>query len=122
MAMPVLSLSSELPLVVHRARSFLGRLGGLLTRSELRKGEGLYLAPCASVHTLFMVYDIDVVFLDRGGRVLHVVHGLGPWRAASCRGAYAALELRAGQARRYGVVRGISLSTVVGWDSEEGIA
>jgi uncharacterized membrane protein (UPF0127 family) len=90
-------------LTIHRAQTFFARLGGLLTRARLREGEALYLAPCASVHTMFMRYPIDVAFLDAKGRVLKVVPHLKPWRVAGCFGAAAALELRAGQAQLRGI-------------------
>lgn len=90
---------------IVQARTFLARLGGLLARRPLRDHEALYLAPCSSVHTFFMRYPIDVAFLDRKGRVLKVVT-LAPWRVGACLGAHAALELRAGQAARRGVVVG----------------
>ena len=97
MTVPTLSIS--------HARSFLARLGGLLARPPLRDDEALYLAPCSSVHTLFMRYAIDVAFLDRSARVLKVVT-LPPWRMAACFGACGTLELRAGQAERLGVTVG----------------
>jgi uncharacterized protein len=100
---------ADFPLAVHRAEGFWHRLLGLLGRPELRKGEALYLAPCNGVHTLFMPYRIDVVFVDRSGLVLHVVADLAPWRFRFCRGAHAALELRAGQALHYSIARGIRL-------------
>jgi uncharacterized membrane protein (UPF0127 family) len=101
--------TSASPLTVHRARGLWSRLGGLLAHPELRKGEALYLAPCAAVHTFFMVYSIDVVFLDASGRVIKVVDDLAPWRTAKCRGARAVLELRGGQASRYGIAPGTLL-------------
>jgi uncharacterized membrane protein (UPF0127 family) len=93
--------SADLPLTIHRAQSFWSRLGGLLVRPALCAHEALYLAPCASVHTAFMSYAIDVLFLDRAGKVLKVVAHLKPWRLAWCPGAHATLELRSGQAHRY---------------------
>jgi hypothetical protein len=90
-------------LTVFRAESFGSRLFGLLARRRLSRGEALLLAPCASVHTCFMRYAIDVVFLNRRGRVLKVVERLPPWRWTGCRGAHATLELRAGQARLHGL-------------------
>ncbi len=93
--------AASLPLTIHRAQSFGARLGGLLVRAPLREDEALYLLPCASVHTAFMRYAIDVVFVDRSGQVLKVVARLKPWRMAWCPGAHGALELRAGQAQRY---------------------
>ena len=95
-------------LTISQARSFRARLGGLLARPPLRDDEALYLAPCASVHTCFMRYAIDVAFLDRAGRVLKVAT-LAPWRAAACLGAAGTLELRAGQA----AARGITVGAVV---------
>jgi len=82
------------------------RLGGLLARAALREHEALVLAPCSSVHTCFMRYAIDVVFVDERGRVLKTVERLEPWRAAGCWRAKAAVELRAGQAAAHGLVPG----------------
>lgn len=87
----------------HVAASPLRRLRGLLGGPALREGEGLLLVPCASVHTLFLRSLIDVVFLDRDGKVLRVVPRLRPWRAAACRGARSVLELPPGTCDRTGV-------------------
>jgi uncharacterized protein len=95
--------------LIH-ARSFVQRLGGLLIRPRLAPGQALVLAPCSSVHTLFMRYAIDVVFVNRAGLVLKVVHQLGPWRAAWCWGACAAIELAAGQAQARGITAGGRIS------------
>jgi uncharacterized membrane protein (UPF0127 family) len=61
------------------------------------------LRPAASVHTWFMRFSIDVVFLDRELRVLKIVPRLSPWRVASGRGARAVLELAAGECERRGL-------------------
>ena len=76
----------------------LARLRGLLGRRELPAGEGLLLRPTPSIHTWFMRFPIDVVFLDRDWTVVRVVHALKPWRVAGARRAVAALELPAGTA------------------------
>jgi len=76
------------------------RMKGLLGRSELRPGEGLLLRPASSIHTFFMRFPIDAVFLDKGLRVLRISDELRPWRAASRRGAHAVLELAAGECSR----------------------
>jgi uncharacterized membrane protein (UPF0127 family) len=99
------TIMTESTLRIAQARTFAARLGGLLARPPLRDDEALYLAPCASVHTFFMRYAIDVVFVDRAGRVLKLAT-LAPWRAAACRGAHGVLELRAGHARRHGLAPG----------------
>ena len=62
-------------------------------------GDGLLLRPTGSVHTCFMRFPIDVVFLDAELRVLRVVDELRPWRAAGRRGARAVLELAPGECR-----------------------
>lgn len=84
----------------------LPRMRGLLGRSGLPAGEGLLLQPAPSIHTAFMRFPIDAVFLDRELRVLRVVERLRPWRAASQRGARAVLELSAGESARVGVRAG----------------
>lgn len=90
------------------------RLRGLLGRRWLPAGEGLLLGPCASVHTCFLRFPIDVVFLDRDGRVLRVVEHLRPWRLTGHRGARSVLELSAGETRRRAVVPADRLSVLPG--------
>ena len=91
------------------ADSPVSRMRGLLGRSELRPGEGLLLRPASSIHTFFMRFPIDAVFLDGTLRVLEISDELRPWRAASRRGARAVLELPAGQSARRGLAVGDSL-------------
>jgi uncharacterized membrane protein (UPF0127 family) len=79
------------------------RLRGLLGRRSLRAGEALLLRPSPSIHTFFMRFAIDVVFLDADLRVLRVVEALKPWRAAGCRKARSVLELGAGEAAARGI-------------------
>ena len=79
------------------------RMRGLLGRKALGDGEGILLRPASSVHTWFMLFPIDVVFLDRDRRVLRVVPELRPWRAVWCRGAADVLELAAGECAARGV-------------------
>jgi uncharacterized protein len=91
------------------AATLLRRLRGLLGRRRLERGEGLLIRPCSSVHTFFMRFTIDVVFLDRDGHVRKVVPELRPWRIAWCRGAREVVELAAGEARRHGLAVGDKL-------------
>jgi uncharacterized protein len=88
------------------------RMRGLLGRRQLDDGEGILLRPASSVHTWFMLFAIDVVFLDRELSVLRVVSGLRPWRAAGRRGAAAVLELAAGECAARGVGVGDRLDWV----------
>lgn len=79
----------------HRATSRTARLIGLLATPDLADDEGLWLEPCASVHTLGLRAGIGCAFLDGEGRVLRVVDPLPAWRLAATRGARAVVECRA---------------------------
>ena len=84
----------------------LARMRGLLGRRSLPSGEGILLRPAASVHTFFMRFAIDVVFLDDDLRVVAIASDLRPWRTAGKRGARAVLELPAGECARRGLTVG----------------
>ncbi len=83
-----------------RADTPLSRMKGLLGRDSLPEGEGILLRPASSVHTAFMRFPIDVVFLDRDSRVVKIAHRLNPWKTTAARGAKAVIELPAGEAER----------------------
>ncbi len=84
----------------------LSRMRGLMGRQGLPAGEGLLISPAPAIHTAFMRFPIDALFLDRELRVLEVVERLRPWRVASKRGAHCVLELTAGECARRGVESG----------------
>lgn len=81
----------------------LRRLRGLMGRRGLPAGEGLLVSPAPAIHTAFMRFPIDALFLDRNLQVLDIVEDLHPWRFASKRRARAVLELSAGECTRRGV-------------------
>jgi uncharacterized membrane protein (UPF0127 family) len=87
----------------------LTRLKGLLGRDGLEPGEGLLLRPASSVHTYFMRFPIDVVFLDRALVVVGIADSVEPWKARSRKGAKAVLELPAGESQRRGLAVGDQL-------------
>ncbi|MDT7943335.1 MAG: DUF192 domain-containing protein [Dehalococcoidia bacterium] len=92
---------------VRLADTFWSRLRGLLGRRALARGYGLLIKPTASVHTCFMLFPIDIAFLDEGGRVVKACHALPPFRVAiGGRGAKMALELPAGTLRDTGTQEG----------------
>lgn len=96
---------------VEEATTFFRRGLGLLGRSGLAAEEGLWLAPCRSIHTHFMRFPIDVLFLDARHQVVGLYEALRPWRITrSYRQAVGALELSAGAARRCGVALGDRLA------------
>jgi uncharacterized protein len=85
------------------AASPFSRMKGLLGRSELGPGEGLLLRPASAIHTFFMRFPIDAVFLDRDWRVVGIAGDVAPWRTAGRKGAKAVLELPAGESARRGL-------------------
>lgn len=72
------------------------RRKGLLGRDGLAPGQGLWIVPCESVHTFFMRFPIDLVYLDRQHRVRKVRHAVKAWRLSACLSAHSILELPAG--------------------------
>jgi uncharacterized membrane protein (UPF0127 family) len=81
---------------VEVARTAAARRRGLLGRKALAPGEGLWLLPCASVHTFFMRFAIDLIYLDRLHQVRKIVPAVPPWRFSACLFAHSVLELPAG--------------------------
>jgi uncharacterized protein len=69
---------------------------GLLGRECLSSGEGLWILPCPAVHTFWMQFPIDLIFLDRKNRIQKLVSGVPPWRLSICFCAHSVLELPSG--------------------------
>jgi uncharacterized protein len=72
------------------------RRTGLLNHSKLSPGEGLWIAPCESVHSFGMKFAIDLVYLDRKKRVRKVRKNMVPRRVSACLTAHSVLELPVG--------------------------
>jgi uncharacterized protein len=62
------------------ANTFFTRLQGLMFRRRLPPNEALWLRPCNGVHTFWMFFAIDVVFLDRELKIVRLVENLRPFR------------------------------------------
>jgi uncharacterized membrane protein (UPF0127 family) len=91
------------------ASSFASRFRGLMGAAQLPPGTGLLLPGTSSVHTHFMRFPIDVVFLDSERRVVSIVPALRPWRFAKANSADSVLELAAGECDRLGLTAGTTL-------------
>jgi len=78
------------------------RRRGLLGRAGMPEDEALIIAPCNAVHTFFMRFAIDVVFVAKDGRVLKACRGVRPWRVAVAWRAFAVIEGAPGLIERSG--------------------
>lgn len=76
---------SFLSLGVRPADTPWTRLCGLAGRLKLRNDEGIWVVPSQGIHTFGLFFPIDVVYLDAGMRVIHLIEHLGPLRIAPIR-------------------------------------
>ncbi len=80
------------------ANNFYSRLRGLLGRRGLANNQALAIEPCNSVHTMWMRFPIDVIFLDRNKKVVKIKRRLEPYRTASSKAGHSVVEVAAGVA------------------------
>ena len=85
------------------------RRTGLLQHGELPDGSAMIIAPSNAIHTFFMKFPIDVLFVGRDGRVRKVRAAVRPWRMSAALRAYAVIELPAGALHRTNTVVGDTL-------------
>jgi len=125
--MKTISQSCRVPVAIRRlpgtvlvcdrcciAESFISRFVGLLGRSELSTGDGLWLRPSSGIHTFGMRFVIDVVALDKNVRVVALIREMPPWRVAILPWkTRSALELASGEIVR----RGLSIGDLLYVDS-----
>jgi len=86
------------------------RRTGLLKHERLNPGEGLWIVPCESVHTFFMKFPIDLVYLDKQKKVRKLRHKVPAWRLSACLSAHSVLELPAGTLEQTGTQVGDELT------------
>src|SRR3974390_1941551 len=72
------------------------RTKGLLGRESLERGNGLWIIPCEAVHTFFMQFPLDLIYLDKKHRVKKVRSKVPPWRLSACLSAHSVIELPGG--------------------------
>jgi uncharacterized membrane protein (UPF0127 family) len=88
---------------VEGALDSAARKKGLLGRDSLAQDTALVIAPCSAIHTFGMRFSIDVIFAARDGRVLKIRHAMPARRVAAALGAFAVLEMAAGEVDRCGL-------------------
>jgi uncharacterized membrane protein (UPF0127 family) len=100
---------------LERPRTFVGRGLGLMFRRGLPPGTGMWIAPCNGIHTFFMRFPIDVVFMDRRQRVVKVCPSLHSWRMVPLvLRAHSVVELAAGTLEGLPLAKGEQLAVESG--------
>ena len=99
---------------IEKADTFFKRLRGLIGRKNLPQGRGLMIIPCNSIHMLFMSFAIDAVFVDKNFVIKKIAQNLKPWTGFSiCVGAWAVVEISAGESVRLNLQVGQTLEVEV---------
>ena len=102
------------------ADNILKRLRGLLGRASLAPGEGMLFRGESSIHSAFMRFRFDAVFLDRELRVVGLAEDIPPWRVRAAKGSRNILELGAGEISRTGLAIGDQLAEIKESDVDPG--
>ncbi len=107
--MQAINVTRGMPLATSglHARSLWARSRGLLGRKGMMPGEGLLLDPCSGIHSFFMAFPFDSIFLDREGKAIHLIRNMSSMRMSRyVFKAKAVLELPAGTIDRTGTELG----------------
>ena len=111
--------TSDVHLAVRRADGFLARLKGLMFERSIGPDTGLWINRCNAIHTFFMRFPIDVIFLDRDLKVVKLCPNAPPYRLGPfCRGAASVLEFASGFIARTGITESHALE----FDSKSDLA
>ncbi len=68
---------------VKLASNFYDRLVGLMFSKDMKDFDGLLIKPCKSIHTFFMNYQIDVIFINDYGEIIKIIREMKPWKISS---------------------------------------
>lgn len=88
---------------IIKADTFWKRAIGLMGRKDMPDNEGLLLSPCRSIHTFFMRFPIDLVWLDGAMNIVKVDRNVQPWRTRGCKEACQVIELISKKGFEYNV-------------------
>jgi uncharacterized protein len=97
------------------------RMRGLLGRGSLSAGSGMLFRGESSIHSAFMRFEFDAVFMDRDLRVVGLAERIPSWRARAAKGSRNILELAAGEISRTGVAIGDQLAEIETRDADPAI-
>ncbi|MFT7526532.1 MAG: uncharacterized membrane protein (UPF0127 family) [Arenicella sp.] len=96
----MLTTGNHRSLKLNLTETAIERMRGLFA-VDMQSVDGLWIKPCNSVHTFAMKYLIDLVYLDKGQRVIKIVAGMPTWRLSMTFSAHSVIELKEGLAAQY---------------------
>lgn len=68
------------------AETFLQRSTGLITRKfEQQKMDAMVFFHCSSLHSFFMSYKFDIIFVDKSKKVITLYESAAPWKIFNCK-------------------------------------
>jgi uncharacterized membrane protein (UPF0127 family) len=83
------------------ADDMFSRMKGLMFSEKLPDCDGFLITPCNSIHTFFMLYSLDLLFLDRDFKIVKAVYDLRPWRMSWIYfKSHQVLEMKAGTLKK----------------------
>jgi uncharacterized membrane protein (UPF0127 family) len=95
------------------AGTFSKRIKGLLGEKDFKKGQALMITPCNSIHTLFMRFPIDVLFVDSDNRIVKLISHMLPFRISGIYfQAHFVIELPAGTLEATSTQKGDRLNLI----------
>ena len=96
--------SSDGSIICHKmivASDLLSRMKGLMFSESMPECDGFLIKPCNSIHTFFMRYPLDLIFLDKNFKVVKVIYDLAPWKMTWIYlKSHQVLEMKAGTLKR----------------------
>lgn len=98
---------------VQRTETMFERIRGLLGSAVLKPNTGLWISSCNSIHSFFMSFSIDVLYLDKNNTVVRVIEDMQPWRVNACWPARSVIEFRQGQVAALGIQTGDTVNCII---------
>ncbi len=100
---------------LSEARSFKDRLVGLMFRRTMNTTEAIYFPNCRQVHTMFVRFPIDLIFINKDFSVVRIIHKMKPYRISPIVfNAYGVIEVTPGFIKKVKIKIGEKLKFEVG--------
>ncbi len=98
-------------IIIIEANTFYKRFVGLMGKKEIKQNQAMLIKPCSSIHTCFMKFTIDVVFLNKNNIVVDTLENLAPWKlSGNIKDANQVLEMSAGAIKRLNIKKNMKVT------------